>query len=736
MQRAALALLALNAGKVVSTDRLVEELWGDCAPANPMNSVQSHISQLRRLLGSDRIVTRSPGYLFDLDPDDVDALRFERLVKAARVGPAEKLADALREALALWRGPALADVGDAAFITVEASKLDELRLAALEDRVDADLALGLHAGLVVELQTLTTEHPLRERLHGQLMIALYRSGRQADALRAYDNARKILSEELGLNPGPDLRNLEAAILAQDSALGAAVRTSDLVAGRQTVSLGALRCPLPISYGADEACVGRDADLSRLNERWKHAQSGNQHAIFIAGEPGIGKTRLTVEFARLAAIDGAVVLFGRCDEDVLSPFQPFVEAVSDLVARLDDAQLAALIDTAGPHLARLVPGLALRIGQPATPQPDEPSMLWFVDALASLLAALADKAPLVLVLDDVHWADSTTVAGLRHALRRNSTSRTFILATYRDGGLNDSHPLVELLADLRTDRSCERIALGGLTDVAIAEMLGDSVPDSELRSRAASQLRRETEGNPLFIGELLRQFAGDAETPMSERLLTLGSDAVPEGISEVIARRLHRLSDPSRTLLRLAAILGVSFSTPVVRAFAASSVDDVLAALDEAEEAGIIREDPDSEPPGYVFTHTLVRRTLYDGTSRARRQELHAGAADAITATIGRDENSLLSLARHYRLAGTAVDPADAADVLLDAAALASRGWAKAEAAELYGAALDLLPESMMDRRRFAAMQRSVNLQAAWHARFDHQSIEAVTGALPEGVQDA
>src|SRR3954465_13823620 len=116
LQRAALALLALNARKVVSTDRLVEELWGDCAPANPMNSVQSHISQLRRLLGSDRIVTRPPGYLLDVDPEEVDALRFERLVKDARVGPAERLADNLRAALALWRGPALADVGDAPFI--------------------------------------------------------------------------------------------------------------------------------------------------------------------------------------------------------------------------------------------------------------------------------------------------------------------------------------------------------------------------------------------------------------------------------------------------------------------------------------------------------------------------------------------------------------------------------------------------------------------------------------------
>jgi predicted ATPase len=567
------------------------------------------------------------------------------------------------------------------------------------------------------------------------MVALYRSGRQADALRAYDSARKTLAEELGLSPGPDLQRLEASILAQDSALGAPAPTDPFAVG-EVVALRPRRGPLPISYGPDEPCVGRDADLSRLTERWAHTNEGNQHAIFIVGEPGIGKTRLTAEFARRAAAEGAIVLFGRCDEDVLSPFQPFVEAVGDLVGRLDNSQLAELGTTAGPQLAQLVPGLALRIGQPVTPQPEEPSMLWFVDALASLLAALAHKAPLLLVLDDVHWADSTTVAGLRHVMRRNSNCATLILATYRATELHDAHPLVELLADLRRDRSCERLALAGLNELAITELLTDSVPDSELRGRAASRLRQETEGNPLFIGELLRQFADESGARISDRLLTLGSGAVPEGISEVIARRLHRVSDSCRTILRLAAILGVTFSTPILRAFAADSVDDVLAALDEAEGAGIVREDPDSDPPSYVFTHTLVRRTLYDGTSRARRQELHALAAEAITATVGRDDRSLPSLASHYRLAGTAADPDQAADVLLEAAALVSRGWAKAEAAELYAAALELLPESANERRRWAMLQRSVNLQAAWHARFDHQSIQAVTGAPPESTQEA
>jgi DNA-binding SARP family transcriptional activator len=734
IQRSAFALLALNAGTVVSADRLIEELWGDFAPANPTNSVQSHISQLRRLLGSELIVTRPPGYTLDLDPDAVDALLFERLVLAARAGPPQNLAESLREALALWRGPPLADVGDAPFVAVQSSRLEELRLAAIEDRIDADLAFGLHAALVVELQTLVSEHPLRERFHGQLMIALYRCGRQAEALRAYDGARKILAEELGLSPGPELQKLEGRILTQDPVLDSADGSAKHVPISNGVAIHPTRYPSAIAYGPDEPCLGRDGELARLRERSEHTHQGHQHAIFIVGEPGIGKTRLTAEFARLAANEGAVVLFGRCDEDVLSPFQPFVEAIGDLVGRLGDAQLAALVEAAGPHLANLVPGLAPRIGQPTSPRPEEPSMLWIVDGLAAVLAALAATAPLVFVLDDVHWADSTTVAGLRHVLRKNSTSASLILATYRATDLHDG-PLVELLADLRSDRSCERVALHGLDDVAIAELLTDSIPDSDLRNRAASRLRLETAGNPLFIGELLRQFVDEFGAPTSERVLALGSGAVPEGISEAIARRLHRVSDSCRTTLRLAAILGVVFSTTVLRTFAAGSVDDVLAALDEAEDAGIVREEPESEPPSYVFAHTLVRRTLYDGMSRARRQELHAAAAEAIAATVGRDDKSLLPLASHYRLAGSAANAEHAADVLLEAAAFSSRGWAKAEAADLYAAALNVLPESADERRRFATRQRSVNLQAAWHARFDHQSIAAVTGAPPESGQD-
>jgi DNA-binding SARP family transcriptional activator len=218
-QRSVLAMLLLNANSVVSTDRLIDAVWGARAPATIDSVLHGYVSKLRRLLGS-ALQTRPPGYALHIDPDCVDAARFERTVlRAHELRPAER-ARALREALALWRGPALADLAYEDFTQPEIARLEELRLAALEERIDADLTLGRHANVVGELEALVREHPLRERFHAQLMLALYRAGRQVEALDAYRAARRTLVDEAGVEPGPDLRELERRVLAQDPTLAA------------------------------------------------------------------------------------------------------------------------------------------------------------------------------------------------------------------------------------------------------------------------------------------------------------------------------------------------------------------------------------------------------------------------------------------------------------------------------------------------------------------------------------
>ncbi len=221
-QRALLALLILHANEIVPRDRLIDNIWGDRAPETAATALQGYVSGLRKALGSDRILTRAPGYVLQLDSSEVDLGRFERLAREGREaladGDAERAAALLSEALALWRGPPLADLDATPFAYAERLRLGELRVSAIEERIESELALGRHAALVAELEALLAEHPLRERLRGQLMLALYRCGRQAEALETYQEGRRLLVGELGLEPGTALRSLEQAILTHDPIL--------------------------------------------------------------------------------------------------------------------------------------------------------------------------------------------------------------------------------------------------------------------------------------------------------------------------------------------------------------------------------------------------------------------------------------------------------------------------------------------------------------------------------------
>ena len=304
-QRALLALLLTRANEVVSTDRLIDELWGARPPKQALNTVQYYVSQLRKTFGPDRIVTRPPGYLIRIDDDELDLTRFERL--AAKDG-----VQSLHEALSLWRGPALADLASESFAREEAARLEELRLAVQERRIDADLEAGRSAELVPELERLIAEHPLRERLRGQMMLALYRSGRQADALSAYQHARSTLVDELGIEPGPALQELERAMLRQDPSLDLArelptPERSILVVVRTERSLDALIAlgePLVRTRPARELILARltsanemSAAAALLNDRREALTDRGvaaRTAAFTSDDPGHDLVRLASE----------------------------------------------------------------------------------------------------------------------------------------------------------------------------------------------------------------------------------------------------------------------------------------------------------------------------------------------------------------------------------------------------------------------------------------------------------
>jgi predicted ATPase/DNA-binding SARP family transcriptional activator len=284
-QRALLAILLVHANEPVSTDELIDELWGEHAPAAPRKGLQVQVSRLRRALGEDsaRVVTRPNGYLLHVEPGELDLDRCERLAREGRESLSTdnpgRAAERLREALRLWRGPPLADFVFDPFAQAEIGRLDELRLALLEDRIEADLACGRHAELVGELEALVAEHPLRERLRRQLVLALYRGGRQADALEAYRHARVVLDEELGLEPTPELRELEQAILTHDPGLRAPAAPDPVVS----------RLPAPPT-----ATIGREEDSRAVAELF---HSGTHRLVTLTGPGGVGKTRLALDVAR-------------------------------------------------------------------------------------------------------------------------------------------------------------------------------------------------------------------------------------------------------------------------------------------------------------------------------------------------------------------------------------------------------------------------------------------------------
>jgi predicted ATPase/DNA-binding SARP family transcriptional activator len=346
--RALTALLALEAGRVVCTDRLIDSLYGDEQPQRAGNALQLHVSRLRRAVKpSGAIVTRPPGYLLDLGPDDVDALQLERLVAQGRAlleaGAPGGASPLLRQALALWRGEALADFSFEEFAAGERARLGELRLAVTEDAIEADLALGRHAECAEALRSLVEAHPLRERFWGQLMVALYRSERQAEALRAFQQARTILAEELGIEPGPELRRLESAILAQDPSLAGSSRVAI-----PSLTAGNLARPLT-------RCIGRDVERRAI-----HGLLASHRLVTLIGPGGTGKTRLAVEVG-LTGADAAQESVWMVDLAGVSAGQGVLPAVRNALGlqapsmgTLADASSAAdLAATLGERTALLV-----------------------------------------------------------------------------------------------------------------------------------------------------------------------------------------------------------------------------------------------------------------------------------------------------------------------------------------------------------------------------------------------
>jgi DNA-binding SARP family transcriptional activator len=675
-QQTLLAILLVNRGVAVSAERIVEELYAGSPPANASKTLQVHVSRLRKALGeNDRLHTSARGYRLALEPGEIDLAGFEQLAADGRSalasGDAPGAAESFGRALALWRGPALAEFAYADFAQGEIARLEELRLATLEDRIEADLASGRHAAIVGELEALVHEHPVRERLRGQLMLALYRSGRQAEALAVYQDARRVLVDELGIDPSRPLRDLQQAILAQDEALDLG---GDLDVDRARTS-----------DRASAIFVGREGELDALTSGLEDAVAGSGRLFLLVGEPGIGKSRLAEEALRLADERTFRVLVGRCWEAGGAPaYWPWVQALRACLRELDAEELRESLGSGAADLAQMFPELAEALPDlPQLPAPEsEGARVRLFDATTALLKTIARDRPLVVFFDDLHAADEPSLLLLRYVAREIAATRILFLVAYRDVDPTLRDPLRTALSELVREPPVRRISLAGLPYDDVADYIG-RVASVAPEARAVAAIHTETGGNPLFVGEIVRLL--DSQGRLSAPIDAMD---IPPEIHEVIGSRVARLSDRCRALLSLASVLGREFGIDVLQHLSSFADEELYDALDEAMVERIIGEDP-ANPNRLRFAHVLIRDTLYDELTAARRMQHHREAAATLELVHSSElEPHLAEIALHLVAAGPG-SAARAVEYAQRAADVAAGSLAFEESARLYELALTL-----------------------------------------------
>ena len=671
-RRALVAALALSGGRPVSVDALVDLLWAGSPPDGVSGTLQVYVSGLRRALEPDRaprapatvLVTVAPGYALHVPDLALDAASFDRTVTDVhrRLGKPSSLWEPpalsrdelaatvheLDEALALWRGVPYVELEDADAAVAERVRLEELRSVALEDRAVAALALGDHGTVAAELESLTSAYPLRERLWGLRAVALARAGRQADALDALRQVRDVLDVELGLEPGVELRELQTAVLRQDPAIAwASPGDTTTVAPPQPPTAPVPPAPreMPERFVPtlpSWPLVGRHDQLIALEAALDLADQGSPAFGAITGEPGIGKSRLCGELGVLAVNRGARLLVGRCSQDDgAPPLWPWQQVLRGLGTDLD-------------------------VGD----SEDEGAEFRTWEAIVGSVAAAASDETLVVVLDDLHWADTPTLRVLRLLIETVEAGRLLVLSTWRThpeptGALADA-------AESLARRHAVRLELAGLTaaDAAtVVEAVAEVAPSDE----QAGLLTSRTDGNPFFLVEYARlaHDGGDLSGLMTE------ADP-PTAVADVLARRLERLPEESRSVLRWAGVIGRFFDLPTLAAVAGVSEDDVLDSIDPALGAGLVREEGIGS---YLFGHALVRDAIYGSFSATRRARAHARVAEVLEGQRDRESET----ARHWLAAGPA-HAAHAWRAARNAAGVARRVHAHDTAAELLAAA--------------------------------------------------
>jgi tetratricopeptide (TPR) repeat protein len=460
-----------------------------------------------------------------------------------------------------------------------------------------------------------------------------------------------------------------------------------------------RAPLPprLVSALSTTFVGRGDERERLLAAWKLVVAGEHRLMLVSGEPGIGKTTLAAEFAAQVYEQGALVVYGRSDEDLGVPYQPWIEALGQLVAASSDEVLAAHVAERGVYLARIVPALSARtaVDPPSGGDADTERFVLY-GCVTDLLARLSADQPVLIVLDDLHWADRATVQLLRHIANNEQTMRIGVLGTFRDSDIGTDHPVSELLAASHREGGAERIALHGLSDLDVLALL-ETIAGHEMDEQGVAlrdALLAETAGNPFFVAEILRHLAesgaiyqrDDGRWVADTDLRAVG---LPVSVREVVGRRIATLGPDSERVLALASVIGRDFDIGLLATIAQVDEDTVIDLCDGAVTAAVLATT--DRPGWYTFAHALIEHTLYDSLSPTRRARAHSTIARTLETTLGDDPGERTAeLAYHW---AAAVQPTDTTKAIHYAQLAGNRALAQLapdEAVRWYSQALELL----------------------------------------------
>jgi DNA-binding SARP family transcriptional activator/tetratricopeptide (TPR) repeat protein len=689
--RLLLAYLLLNRTRPLGREELIGALWPSQAPVSQDAALRTLLSRLRSALGPSALRGREELSLSFPEPVWVD---FE--AAGAELGRAQTALeeDDARTAWGLAQIPlniasrGLLPGAQADWLEPARRDLEDIRLQALEVVGGAGLRLGgAQLGSVERAaRALIEAEPYRESGYTLLMQSQAIRGNVAEGIRVFDRLRTLLREELGTVPSAE------AIASHDRLIH---RESTALGERRSPTPGQVELPAELKARAQATLIGRDAEVGELTKQWSLARAGPPpggptagaraaRVVVLSGDAGIGKTSLAAELARRAHEDGAVVLAGRAPEEGLAPYQPFLEALSHYFATADLDEIRGALREHGPELSRLVPELRHRAPDlPAPPAEPDGERYRLFESVVGLLSSIAQHAPILLVLDDLQWADRPTLLLLRHLARSPRPQRLLVLLAFRTEAATDA--LHDFLSEMSRDGLSTQLDIRGLgerdTAVLVRARAGER-PSSAFGRR----IHRETEGNPFFIEEIVRNLVAAGVHVGTATASALQRFELPEGVKRMVARRLDRLDPKTIEWLRVASVAGRDFDAELLEQLLDLDEEEFLTALEEALAAGVLLEST-AVSGRYSFSHALIREALYESMSAPRRARLHRRVGEALEAA---GQQPLSTLALHFTRAAGSKDAEKAISYAVQAAQEATGLLAHEEALEHYGRALEVL----------------------------------------------